>query len=352
MKLLAQLALLWIRPAAAFLPRTYARSSLLRMSAGTMAGAPAEKHTVLVVGCGGKLGSLIFGWLQEASNNGPRTGMKHPRGLTGHPKSARLLNSVLSGPFMLGQAGEQYVYAETAWQDPDELAVRMFPGNYGVVFGSAMATERWQISGTPFEDLRFEGSDTTSTAVNGAAPASLRERADQLARIADGAAAAGVRHAVCVLGGALGGGGDDDASQERRELDGAAVEALVGAGVPFTLVVPVAPQPALKDAPGWYFRKGVERRRLALSARDVTGEDAVKVADAVKDAVKAAAAAADEEAGPLMMEDVSRLVSESLQHCPPEKSRVIAVSAAADGEAAISKVTENEAYFAKLLASA
>ena len=74
--------------------------------------------------------------------------------------------------------------------------------------------------------------------------------------------------------------------------------------------------------------------------------------DAVKDAVKAAAAAADEEAGPLMMEDVSRLVSESLQHCPPEKSRVIAVSAAADGEAAISKVTENEAYFAKLLASA
>ena len=110
-------------------------------------------------------------------------------------------------------------------------------------------------------------------------------------------------------------------------------------------------QPALKDAPGWYFRKGVERRRLALSVRDVTGEDAVKVADAVKDAVKAAAAAADEEAGPLMMEDVSRLVSESLQHCPPEKSRVIAVSAAADGEAAISKVTENEEYFAKLLAS-
>ena len=120
--------------------------------------------------------------------------------------------------------------------------------------------------------------------------------------------------------------------------------------MPFTLVVPVAPEPALTSNPGWYFRKGVERRRLALSARDVTGDDALKVANAVKDAVKAATAASDDEAGPLMMEDVSRLVSESLQHCTPEKSRVIAVSAAADGEAVMSKVMENEAYFAKLLA--
>ena len=38
------------------------------------------------------------------------------------------------------------------------------------------------------------------------------------------------------------------------------------------------------------------------------------------------------------------------RHCTPEKSRVIAVSAAADGEAVMSKVMENEAYFEKLLA--
>ena len=252
---------------------------------------------MLVVGCGGKLGSLIFGWLQEASNNGPRTGMKHPRGLTGHPKSARLLNSVLSGPFMLGQAGEQYVYAETAWQDPDELAVRMFPGNYGVVFGSAMATERWQISGTPFEDLRFEGSDTTSTAVNGAAPASLRERADQLARIADGAAARACA-AVCVLGGALG-GGDDDASRERRELDGAAVEALVARACP-PLGSCRGASAALGTRPGGTSaRASSAGGRAERARRDRRGRRGRGRRSAVK-----ARRRGRRGAGPLMMEDV------------------------------------------------
>ena len=81
------------------------------------------------------------------------------------------VEAMLGSKFVLSQAGEQYVYAETRWSDADELGKSLFPGNHAVVFESGLRTERWQISGMPFEDVWFDGADVTSTGVNGAAAA-------------------------------------------------------------------------------------------------------------------------------------------------------------------------------------
>ena len=240
MKLLAQLALLWIRPAAAFLPRTYARSSLLRMSAGTMAGAPAEKHTVLVVGCGGKLGSLIFGWLQEASNNGPRTGMKHPRGLTGHPKSA------CSTRCSAGRSCSARRASSTCTRRPRGRTSTSSPCACSRATtaspGSAMATERWQIR-TPSRTCASKVRHRRRPPERRGA-CELRERADRCAH-ADGAAAGG---ATPCVGGALGGG----AQRTRARAPRARRRGRPGRSSARACPSPRrarAPQPALKDAP-------------------------------------------------------------------------------------------------------
>ena len=92
--------------------RTHARTATtptMALEAGTRA-VIERKDRVLVVGPGGRLGAVIFGWLMQASQDA-FAGMKHPRGLCGHPKGARLLNSVLSSKFILARAGEDTVYA-------------------------------------------------------------------------------------------------------------------------------------------------------------------------------------------------------------------------------------------------
>jgi len=75
------------------------------------AAKPYEKKKVVVFGAGGYLGGCIYGFLQRAGSlyGTGIAGIGAPRAIVATSTGYTSLNSVLSGNFVLAQAGESYV---------------------------------------------------------------------------------------------------------------------------------------------------------------------------------------------------------------------------------------------------
>ena len=115
------------------------------------AAKPFEKKKVAVFGCGGYIGSTIFGFLQRASSlygtglGGPST----PRGVCGTATGSLALNSVLSKSFKLAYASE-FMVTLTNMMDVDYIKKNL-KGMDAAILGTCYELETRPVTGNTYE---------------------------------------------------------------------------------------------------------------------------------------------------------------------------------------------------------
>ena len=199
------------------------------------AANPLQKQKIAVIGAGGTLGGLTFGFLQRcASLYG--TGIGNVRAIGATAETAVRLNRILSKNFCLAVADESYIKL-TDLQSAEAIANRL-EGWDAIVFGTDVSLQTRSVTANTFEKSpNDKTADLYWDLARESDPGWSKDF--MLANVVEGAKLAGVKHIVVV---------DGDPSTGIL----AKVEA---SGVPFTHVVPTGD---LEDAKDFTYRKGVQ----------------------------------------------------------------------------------------------
>jgi hypothetical protein len=115
------------------------------------AATPLQKKKIVVVGAGGYLGAVVFGFLQRASNL-YGTGMgSSPRNICATAVSAKLMNGVLSKNFVLAYAGEEHMRLTNGMDKTAETIAARLKGYKGVILGTVQYLEQRPVTAGSYE---------------------------------------------------------------------------------------------------------------------------------------------------------------------------------------------------------
>jgi len=168
------------------------------------AAVPFQKKKVAVVGGGGYLGAITFGFLQRAASlygtgiGGP--GSSIPRCISATATGSEALNRVLSKHFKLAFAGENMV-SLTNFDDRESI-VSSLKNMDAVVLGTSYQLEKRSVTGNTYEktpnDKTYELYLDERRGANDELADDHGFHLSLFQRIVDSCASAGVQHAVVI----------------------------------------------------------------------------------------------------------------------------------------------------------
>jgi hypothetical protein len=269
------------------------------------AATPMDKKKVVVLGVGGFLGSMTFGFLQRSSSL-YGTGIGQVRAMAACGDSASRLNRVLSKQFVLAFADESYIKL-TDLSCIDFIAQRL-QGFNGLILGDDLEILQRKCTPGSYEktpnDKVYEAywptlAGSVSIKNDNEAEALDRIREQLLNNILQGAKQAGtIQHIVAVT--------DDNGNGNDAFLS-----RLKDCGIPYTCLHPTEPWARIPD---YTYRKGVQTdlQIQTMSDNDITSPSS-----------SSSSAAAQE---PIAMEDMAALCVQCLQSLDWTTSRHLRVS--------------------------
>lgn len=272
------------------LPGMFALSTLKPLNLSQPQGAaakPFEKKSIAVIGAGGPLGALTFGFLQRACSL-YGTGLGKVRTLGATSDTATQLNRVLGKQFVLAFADESVIKL-TNLQSVEALQDR-FEGWNAVVWGTDVVLKTRPVTANTFETTPNDKTVELYWDADGKAGDVQTGNADEVKRsilsnVLQASRTAKLQHMVVV----------DDGSIPNL------LEQLADCGTPYTCIRPTGPLESIQD---YTFRKGVQgdlriTKLATLSPRTDT---------------------------PIPREDVAALCVECLQSLDWSQSRCLQVS--------------------------
>lgn len=266
------------------------------------AATPLEKKKVVVLGVGGFLGSMTFGFLQRSSSL-YGTGIGQVRAMVACGDSASRLNRVLSKQFVLAFADESYIKLTDL--SCIDFIVERLQGFNSLILGDELEIIQRPVTVGSYEktpnDKVYEvywpgnGNENEAEALD-------RIREQLLDNILQGAKQTGtIQHIVAV-------------TSRRDDDDGNGKDAflsrLKACGIPYTCLHPAGPWARIPD---YTFRKGVQTD-LQIQA----------MSDNDKASWSSSSSSAEQE--PIAMEDMAALCVQCLQSLDWTASRHLRVS--------------------------
>ena len=278
-------------------------ASALAFSSKGTAASPLQKKKVAVLGSGGYMGAVTFGFLQRAASL-YGTGIGNCRCLGATSDTALRLNRILSKHFCLAVADESYIKLTDLYSSVDMVAQRLDGWN-ALVLGNDLSFSRRPVTANTFEktpnDKTWElywGNRYGGTAD---LPVETEKEIRQtiLQTTLAGARQAGVQHIVAVDS------EDGDASRVLKSL-------LDSSKIPYTLIK--CRNQNMTPTKDYTYRKGVQG---ALSLSLIQDEEC-----ATEEATLTPSSIAEE--------DIAALCVQCLQSLDWSQSRSILVSAGGD----------------------
>jgi hypothetical protein len=271
------------------------------------AATPMDKKKVVVLGVGGCLGSMTFGFLQRSSTlygtgiAGPTQAA--PRAICATGDSATRLNRVLSKQFVLAFADESFIKL-TDLKSVDAIQQRL-QGYQAMIIGNEMeALQRPATSGSYEKTPNDKVNEVYWPTLAGSVSIKSDEKeAEALERIREqlinntlqAAKRTGtIQHIVAVV-------------STRNDYDASFVSRLKDTGIPYTCLHPTGPWARVPD---YSYRKGVQTD-LQIRAMTSSAAPSSTSAEAVE---------------PIAMEDMAALCVQCLQSLDWSTSRHLRVS--------------------------
>uniref|UniRef100_A0A7R9ZLR3 NmrA-like domain-containing protein n=1 Tax=Craspedostauros australis TaxID=1486917 RepID=A0A7R9ZLR3_9STRA len=227
---------------------------------------PYEKKNVAILGCGGYLGAMAYGYLQRAGSlyGTGIAGLKSPRSITATAIGSMNLNSVLGKHFVLAQADESFVKL-TDMTSCESIATRL-QGMDAVIMCTRFGLENRPVTANTYEKTPNDKTKEFYMDKPARSSIAMEDSMEYSHMLVDNTLEAckmvGIQHVVVV---------ETDSQFDRAaEVTASNIDKLNAAGIAYTYV---RPQGELKNFRDHTYIKGIQQH-MTVSKSDFSANTA------------------------------------------------------------------------------